>query len=72
MKKGLQQLYGVLPLSVLLQQGMPVDIAPPTGFIVAVGLGVLVVLGLLVAGIVFISILAIRAIKKKHTPKDHA
>ncbi len=71
MKGVLLQLWGSIPVSVLLRQGVPADVAPPPGQVAALAVGVLIVLGLLVAVVVIVSFLVIRAIRKKHTPKDN-
>lgn len=72
MKSGFLTLLGVLPISVLTRLVVPADVAPP-GALLVLSLGVIIVLGLLVAVIVLVSFLVIRAIKKKNrTPKDDA
>lgn len=68
MKTAFLQALSVVPISILSEQVAPADVAPP-GALVALSLGVLIGLGLLVAAIVFVSILVIRAIKKKQTSK---
>ena len=72
MKTTFLQLVGVIPVSVLLRQGVPADVAPPPGTIAVLSLGVLLALGLFVVLIVFVSFLVIRAIKKNNTRKDDA
>ncbi len=64
------QLVGAILVSVLPRQGVPADVAPPPGAVVAVSLGVLLALGLFVVLIVVVSILVIRAIKKNRTRKE--
>ena len=70
MKTTILQLVGVIPVSVLLRQGVPADVAPPPGAIAVLSLGVLLALGLFVVLIVFVSFLVIRAIKKNRTRKE--
>ena len=62
----------VILIDVVPGQAVRADIAPPTGLIVAVSLGAVIGLGILVSGVVLVSVLVIRAIKKKTTPKDDA
>lgn len=67
MNIGFLQLVSFMP-----QQIVPADVAPPPETIAAVSIGILVMLGLVVATIVIVSVLVIRAIRKKNTPKDNA
>ncbi len=59
-------------LSILPQQVVHADVAPPPAAVAVVSLGVLVVLGIIVAIVVVGSILVIRAIRKSHARKDNA
>lgn len=77
MKHGTLQRLGVMVTSVMLTRVMPVDVAPPPtdavppGPIMAISFGVLCALGLGIAGIVIVSVLVIRAIRKKNlAPKE--
>lgn len=71
MKNVFLQLWGVVPVSVLMKQIGPADVAPPPGQILALSIGVLIILGLLVATIIIGAILVIRAIKKNRSNKDN-
>lgn len=66
------RLVGVILISGLPPQAVYADVAPPVQELVILPLAALIGLGLFVAGIVFVSFLVIRAIKKNHTPKDGA
>jgi hypothetical protein len=69
MKTDLLQILDGILTTISPQQVVPADVAPPGGLIV-LSLGVIIALCLLVSFIVLISVLAIRAIKKKNNPKD--
>lgn len=72
MKTGFLRLLGVILISVLPMQAVHADVAPSGGAVAALSLVALIALGVFVAVIVLVSFLVIRAIKKKHTPKDDA
>jgi hypothetical protein len=71
MKTGFLQLLGGILLSLLPEQVVHADVAPPLQIFALLG-GAVIGLGLLVVIIVVVSIMVIRSIKKKHTPEDHA
>jgi hypothetical protein len=70
MKKVVLQLVCAILIFVLSAQVVRADVAPPGPTLFALSLIALVGLGLLVAVIVLVSFLVIRAIKKKHTTTD--
>jgi hypothetical protein len=49
---------------------VPLDVAPPPVTVAALGLGVLFTIGCGVVIIVAVSVLVIRALRKKNTPTD--
>ena len=71
MKMDFLQILGVIPITVSQEQVIPADTAPPAGLAV-LSLGSIIGLCLLVSIIVLVSVLAIRAIKKKQPPRDDA
>lgn len=73
MKKRFVQLWGIILISILLEQVVYADvITPPAALLLALPLGALIALGLLIVLIVLGSLLVIRAIKKKHTLQKDA
>ena len=72
MKTGFLQLLGGILVPVLSERTVHADIAPPPTLLLGVGVGALIVLGLFIAGIVVVSVLVIRAIKKNRAHKDDA
>jgi hypothetical protein len=56
---------------VLLGNAPFADVAPPPGAVVALSLGALIGLGVLVAGVVVVSVLVILWIKRGRVPKDN-
>ncbi len=70
MKSEILQQWGGITISTLARYVLPADVAPPPEQTAALTLGVLCMLGLIVAFIVAISVVVIRAIRRSHTPKD--
>ncbi|GEM_PF-3478197 len=70
MKKSVLHLLCALPISIPIGQIGYADVVPPGPTIFVLSVAGIVVLGVLVGIIVLVSILVIRAIRKKQASKD--
>jgi hypothetical protein len=71
MKTGFAQFLGMIPMSVLPNQIVPADVAPPPEAVATLAVGFLLAIGVFVVIIVFFAFLVIRAIRKKNTSKKN-
>ncbi len=72
MKTLLSRLLVAVPLFILTRQVVPADVAPPPEQTAALTLGMLAVLCLIVAIVIAISVVVIRAIRKSYARKEDA
>ena len=65
------QLFYMTPIFMLIKSVMLADVVPPGPSLLVLSLGAILGLGVTVLVIVFVSVLVIRMIKKKHTTTDY-